>query len=193
MLWISYFPPQKKSASICACTATLQNQSSSFPAKQCKTQNLRAAKHIEIISIAIITTTCQARICREWGGSRSSAPHQSQCRLLSPAHCWEHSHGIHPLPHIHPLAPWLHPVPFCPVCWCSPWQRSVSSKTGIRIPSLPMLRSEALHPSVRRQESQGAASPGCWRAQAAPCKPGSSFLILTRCNHLRLRCLCLQC
>lgn len=97
---------EKKSASICACTATLQNQSSSFPSKQCKTQHLRAVKHIEIISIAIITTTRKVRICRSGGWQQELSPHQTQCCLLSLARRWEH-----PLHHIHPLAPWLYPVP----------------------------------------------------------------------------------
>lgn len=145
---------EKKSASVCACTATLQNQSSSFPSKQCKTQHLRAAKHIEIISIAIITTTRKARICRRRGWQQELSPHQPQCCLLSQARRWEH-----PLPHIHPLAP--HPSP-CSMAVSSALcigarlgNGSVSSTTGTRIPPLPVPRSTSR--SVRAGEPRR-----CW-------------------------------
>lgn len=147
MLWISYFPPhEKKSASICACTATLQNQSSSFPSKQCKTQHLRATKHIEIISIAIITTTRKARLCREGGGSSSSAPHQPWCCLLALARCWEHPRSIHP------LAP--HPSP-CPVAASSVLLPCASM---LALAMVGLVQNRHSHPSSARAQEQSVTS-----------------------------------
>lgn len=149
---------EKKSASICACRATLQNQSSSFPSKQCKTQHLRAVKHIEIISIAIITTTRKVRICRRGGWQQELSPHQTQCCLLSLACRWEH-----PLHHIHKLAP--HPSP-CPMAVSSALCIGARLGNGLSLPQQALASllcpCPGAHPGVCVQESQGAAGSGHW-------------------------------